>query len=149
MGATAAVLVVSAITTNYQADKAQDAAEARQEADEKRSILEKKRAALKSSRSRAQAVRQARAIKASQLAQAQVGEGTGGSGAVGANATVSNQLNEGLAFMNANQSISDRISSLNLSAAKKQAGLQGDINKAGAINQIATSAGSVFANSKE
>lgn len=146
MGATAAVLVVSAITTSYQAKKQEQAAEAQQEADEKRSILEKKRAALKSSRARAQAVRQARAAKASALAQSQVGEGTGGSGAAGAQAGVQNQLSEGLAFMNANQSISNRISSLNLSAAKEQAGFQSDINRAGGINQITQAGSSVFLN---
>lgn len=145
MGATAAVLVVTAVTTTYQAKKAEQAAEAQQEADEKRALLEKKRAALKTSRARAQAVRQARAAKAAQLAQGQVGEGTGGSGLVGAQSGVSNQLNEGIAFMNANQSISNNISSLNLAAAKKQAGFQKDINRAGAIGSIAQSAGSVFA----
>ena len=146
MPGTTAILVVSAITTTYQAKKQEEAAEAQQEADEKRSILEKKRAALKTSRARASAVRKARAAKAAQLAQAQVGEGTGGSGLAGAQAGVTNQLNEGLAFMNANQSISDRISSLNLAAAKKQAGYQSDINRAGAIGSIANSGASVYMN---
>lgn len=146
MGATAAVLVVSAITTSYQAKKQEQAAEAQQESDEKRAILEKKRAALKTSRARAQAVRQARAAKARALAQAQVGEGTGGSGLAGAQAGVSNQLNEGLAFMNANQSISNRISSLNLSAAKKNAGFQKDINAAGGVQSIFQAGTSTFLN---
>lgn len=144
MGATAAVLVVSAITTNYQAKKQEQAAEKQQEADEKRAILEKKRAALKSSRARAQAVRAARAAKASALSQSQVGEGTGGSGLVGAQAGTTNQLREGLQFMNANQGISNSISSLNLAAARDQRDAQNSINRAGAVGSIATSAGSIF-----
>jgi hypothetical protein len=145
--AATAVLIVTAITTTYQAKKQEEAAEAQQESDEKRALLEKKRAALKTSRARASAVRRARAAKAAQLAQAQVGEGTGGSGLAGAQAGVQNQLNEGLQFMNANQDISNRISSLNLQASKKQAGFQKDINRAGAVQNIAQSAGSVFGNS--
>ena len=146
MGATAAVLVVSVVTTSYQQKKAEEAAEAQQEADEKRALLEKKRAALKTSRARAQAVRQARAAKAAALAQAQVGEGTGGSGLLGAQAGVTSQLNEGLSFMNANQHISNQISSLNLAAAKEQAGFQRDINRAAGIQSIAQSGSSVFLN---
>lgn len=145
MGATAAVLVVSAVTTTYQAKKQEEAAEAQQESDEKRALLEKKRAALKTSRARASAVRRARAAKAAQLAQAQVGEGSGGSGLLGAQTGVQNQLNQGLAFMNANQNISDRISSLNLAAAKKQAGFQKDINRVGAVNNIAQAGIGLFA----
>ena len=144
MPGTAAVLAVGAYTANYQAKKAGQAAEAQQRSDEKRAVLEKKRAALKSARARTQAVRQARAAKGEALAQAQIGAGTGGSGLIGVRASVDSQLNEGVAFMNQNQNISNNISSLNIAAAKTQAGFQQDINRAGAINSVFQTGASIY-----
>jgi len=142
MGITAAVVATAGAV--YSADKQRSAAREAQRAAEKRERLNAKKASVASARERAKQVRMARAARASALAQAQTGEGTGGSGLTGAQANIGNQLTANMSFLNKNTQISKQLSDLNISSGRRIASLQGQAAQGGMVSSVATTAGTVL-----
>jgi hypothetical protein len=110
--------------------------------------LKQKRADLRSARARTKALRQARIQRAEVAAQATVGEGTGGSGAVGATAGVTQQLTTNLAFMDINKNISTQLSNLNVASSRTSARAAGRRAIFGAGQDITSTYQDIFVEDK-
>ena len=136
MGFTVAA-VVAVAGAAYVADQQQELAEEQAKANEKREALNQRRADVSSARERAKQVRQARAQRAAALAQAQSGEGTGGSGLQGAQANIGAQAGSNVQFLGAQRQISGELSALNVSTANRQARIRGRA----AIGQVVQTGG--------
>ena len=100
-----------------------------------------KRADLQTHRERIKQVRQARIKRAQATAQASGGEGTGGSGLIGFNQNVTNQLSNNLSFLDQNQQLSASISNSNIRAA----GATTDANIFSSVANVSSAAGDIFA----
>jgi len=74
-----------------------------------------KQADIATQRERIKQVRTARIKRAQAAAAATVGGGTGGSGLIGVQSNVQQQLGSNLSFLDQNQALSSEISSLNIS----------------------------------
>ena len=136
----AAAVVIAAASSAQQAKDQKELAREQARAQERRNRLEQRRADVSTARERAKQVRLARQQRAAALAQAQSGEGTGGSGLAATQANIGSQVGSNVQFLGANQQISKQLSDLNISTTNRQARIKGRIATAGAVQRVATSA---------